>query len=764
MVNLACYAHSRPGRPLAEWETLACHAAEVAADAAEFARVFGWAGMAAAAGQLHDAGKCSAEFQTYIQATPGSPAAQARVDHSTKGAQLACELYPRGHFGRMLALCVAGHHAGLADPEELDARLGRQVPVADGWRMQISVLELSELLPTRRFPPSGSHWEDAFSRAFIVRMIFSCLVDADFLATERFYAAGAIRRGVSADMELLRKRLASAIDRMEETAPASAVNKLRAQVHAHAQAKAEMPPGFFTLTVPTGGGKTLTSLAFALAHAHRHAKRRIIYVIPFTSIIEQTAATFRGAIGVDVVLEHHASFDWEAAGQASGDGGDEHDGFGVLRRAAENWDAPVIVTTAVQFFESLFASRTSACRKLHNIADAVIVLDEAQMLPNALLLPCLAALRELVRNYGASVVLCTATQPALRNRDGALIDRAGRALGLDIGDDRELAPSPTGLHTKLQRVRVEVRNATSDAEIATRFAEVPRMMCIVNSRRHARELFDRIAHLPGAAHLTTLMCPAHRSGVLADLRAKLGETDTPVRLVATSLVEAGVDIDFPEVWRAASGIDSIAQAAGRCNREGRLDRLGRVVVFAPADHAPPQALVAFQRAAQSVLPHYLDDPLAPDAISAYFRELYFQKGIEALDAKLILGRRGVLEAIHDGAAMCRFPFRTIAEQFRLIDDAMTPVVVPFDKRAVAALERLAHAERPVTGDFRTIQRYTVGIPREALQRWLQAGEVLPVRRGLGAGLLRFRDLGLYRASTGIDLSDSAHRRAEDNVW
>jgi len=725
--------------------------------------VFGWAGMANAAGLLHDVGKCSAEFQAYIRAAPGSPAAQARVDHSTKGAQLACELYPRGRFGRMLALCIAGHHAGLADADELDARLERRIPAANGWHLHISAPDFTKLTSTRSFRSSSSAQEDAFSHAFIVRMIFSCLVDADFLATERFYAVGGVRRGVPADIELLRKRLASVVERIEKAAPGSAVNSLRAQVRAHVEAKAAMLPGFFTLTVPTGGGKTLTSLAFALAHAQRHAKRRIIYVIPFTSIIEQTAASFRDAIGAEAVLEHHASFDWEAAGHAAGDGGDEQDGLGVLRRAAENWDARVIVTTAVQFFESLFANRTSACRKLHNIADAVIVLDEAQMLPNTLLLPCLAALRELVRNYGASIVLCTATQPALRNQDGALVDRTGQALGLDIGDDRELAPGPAGLYAKLRRVRVEVRGATEDTAIAKRFAEARSMMCIVNSRRHARELFDRIAHLPGAVHLSTLMCPAHRTDVLADLRARLA-TNTPVRLVATSLVEAGVDIDFPEVWRAASGVDSIAQAAGRCNREGRLGGLGLVVVFTPADHAPPRALAAFQRAAQSVLPDYSADPLAPDAISAYFRELYFQKGFEALDTTPISGRRGILAAIHDGAAKYRFPFRTIAEQFRLIDDVMTPVVVPFDERAAAALKRLARAERPATADFRTVQRYTVGIPREALQRWLSAGEILPVRPGLGTALLRFRDLGLYRAPTGIDLSNPTDRTAEDNVW
>jgi CRISPR-associated endonuclease/helicase Cas3 len=747
-----CYAHSLPNRPFNEWEGLAAHARSVAALAAEFAAIFGWEGMARAAGLLHDAGKASAEFQAYIHGDrPGS------VDHSTKGARIATELYPRVP-ARMLALCIAGHHAGLADPEDLERRLdpNHSIPDATRWTDHIEALAPNSLRSTR--PMRADKETSSFTQAFLVRMLFSCLVDADFLATEAFMSGGTIQRGVAVGMDVLHARLATYMRGLETSADPTDLNALRAEIRAHALAKAAEQPGLFTLTVPTGGGKTLASLGFALAHARKHCKRRVIYVIPFTSIIEQTAQVFRDAIGDDAVLEHHSSYDWEhSTRRTTRDGGDEKDELGLLRLAAENWDAPLIVTTAVQFFESLFANRTSACRKLHNIADSVVVLDEAQTLPQGLLLPCLAALSELTRNYGASVVLCTATQPALRRQDGALGQRPnGSPLGLDIPDDRELAPRPRELYTKLKRTQVEVLpGEITDEHVAARFAERPQMLCIVNTRKHAHALFERIAGLPGAAHLSTLMCPLHRRQVLAELRMglKAGEA---VRLVATSLIEAGVDISFPEVWRAEAGIDSIAQAAGRCNREGELlPALGRVVVFTPAEAKLPRAFVIPQQAAQVVLRNHKDDPLSLEAITAFFSELYFQKGSEALDTAKVDGSlgSGVLQALHERAEGLRFPFDSIARAFRLIDDTMQPVVVPWNAAAEAALRAVVVAERPPRAELRKLQQFTVGIPRKACAEWLALGVVVPVRASMGDALLRFVNTTHYRPRTGIDLTN-----------
>ena len=663
----------------------------------------------------------------------------------------------------MLAFAIAGHHAGLADGLALDERLQAQPVNAPGWQDQTEPLpNVRALVPTR---PLERALDTGFSQAFLTRMLFSCLVDADFLETERFYAGakGAlVERGGHLSLETLRERLRAWMAQLRAEAAATALNALRAEVLDKAVERAALSPGLFTLTVPTGGGKTLASLSFALEHAVRYGLRRVVYVIPFTSIIEQTADVFRQALNTcDDVLEHHASFDWERAAEARRDDGEGPDGLAKLRRAAENWDVPIVVTTAVQFFESLFAARTSRCRKLHNLAGSVIVLDEAQTLPIPLLRPCMAALHELTANYNASAVLCTATQPALRQRDGF-------KNGFPIDDTRELAPEPKDLYERLKRVKVEhLTDPIADETIAARFAEQPQqqMLCIVNSRAHARALFEAIRELPGAAHLTTLMCPRHRRQVLAESRERLRKGE-PVRLVSTSLIEAGVDIDFPEVWRAAAGLDAIAQAAGRCNREGRAV-LGRTVVFEPAEAQPPAALKAFWQAARPVLRHH-DDPLTLDAIQYYFRELYWQKGDAAFDTARIDGRPGILPAIAERAPDARFPFASIAAAFRMIDEIMEPVVVPWradadDHDAETVLSRISAMDRPLARDLRQLQQYTVPIPPRARQEWLAVGVLRPVHLALGDTLLRFDNLDYYNPQTGVRLDDPTLRSAELNV-
>ncbi len=741
------YAHSLPGRPLDEWELLDVHLPGVADLAAEFAQPFGWGSAARIGGLLHDIGKTSAEFQAYIHGEGSSP------DHSTAGAVEAVKLYgPR--LGKMLAFIVAGHHSGLADGIKLTDRLRdpSRLPDYCGWEAYAPPPPAPA--PTIRQKPGAP---PGFSEAFLTRMLFSCLVDADFLQTETFYGEKA--RGGFAPVETLARRLAAHLAGF--SGAVGPVNRLRAEVLAHATVKAELPPGLFTLTVPTGGGKTLTSLSFGLEHARRHGLRRVVYVIPYTSIIEQTAQVFRGALDVEgepsSILEHHASFDWEAelppsARPAEADDGQGAEGLAKLRRAAENWDAPVVVTTAVQFFESLFANRTSRCRKLHSLAQSVIVLDEAQTLPLPLLRPCLAALDELARNYGASVVLCTATQPALRLQDGF-------KAGLSIPDDRELAPDPPALYAALKRVALERRaGPTEDAAIAARFAEAPQMLCIVNSRAHARDLFALIRVQPGAVHLTTLMCPAHRREVLAGMRERLTAGE-PVRLVATSLIEAGVDIDFPEVWRAVAALDSIAQAAGRCNREGRRDS-GRVVVFTPAEHKPPHALRAAQGEAEGVIARH-SDPLTLEAVTDYFRQLYWTKGEAAFDrARLDGADYPILPALKERARSLDFPFESIARAFRMIDQAMEPVIVPWDQRANVVLDRIKIMDRPLGGDLRILQQYIVPVPRAVRAEWLAVGAIAPVHRALGEALLAFPNLDRYDRETGLQITRSAYMPAE----
>jgi CRISPR-associated endonuclease/helicase Cas3 len=686
-------------------------------------------------------------FQAYIRGTARG------TDHSTAGAREAMRLYS-GPTGQILAFLVAGHHAGLADGATLPDRLAKALEPYSGWEAHAGPLPAAREMappPTFRLSPHRG-----FSEAFLIRMLFSCLVDADFLETEAFHdrtGGRASLRGGHAAIPVLRDRLRAHVVTLGGTA-APEVDALRAEVLAHAVAKAAMPPGLFTLTVPTGGGKTLTGLSFALEHAVRHGLDRVIQVIPFTSIIEQTAAVFRRALDSrDDVLEHHASFDWEAPREEDGP-----DGLAKLRRAAENWDVPVVVTTAVQFFESLFAHRTSRCRKLHNLARAVIVLDEAQNIPLPVLRPCMAAIEELARNYGSSVVLCTATQPALKKQDEF-------AKGLDIPPDRELAPDPPRLYAALRRVRVvRLPDPVPDEVVAARFSEQPRMLCIVNSRAHARALYEMIQDLPGAVHLSTLMCPKHRRAVLAEARRRLLDGE-PVRIVSTSLIEAGVDIDLPEVWRAVAGVDSIAQAAGRCNRNGTLVELGRVVVFEPEAWKPAHDLKLSWQAARPVLRRH-DDPLGLDAVRDYFRELYWQRGEPALDATEAEGcPRGVLPALAERARGLAFPFRSLGEAFRLIRDAMEPVIVPLDEEAKELLRALRAMDRPAAGHLRALQAgYVVSIPRAARAEWLRRGALAPVHPALGEELLAFGDDAHYRRDTGLDLGAIGLREAEKNIF
>ncbi len=734
---------------------------------------------------LHDIGKCSAEFQAYIGAGSEDGASRG-PDHSSAGAKEAVQLYGP-QLGRLLAFVVAGHHAGLADGDDLERRLTKAPPAYDGWQEETGPLAAGATLAPTSQP--CQHQETGFTHAFLTRFLLSSLVDADRLETAAYYARADGRPAAAkatTPLPVLRDRLRSYMAAKGGTAIATAetetqahLAKLRASILESAVEKSRLAPGLFTLTVPTGGGKTLTSLSFALEHAVRHDLRRIVYVIPFTSIIEQTAGVFRAALGEASdrpndrdVVEHHASFDWDDAFKVAHERGGGTSAVELLQRATENWDAPIIVTTAVQFFESLFASRTSACRKLHNLARSVVVLDEAQTLPLHILRPCLAALEELARNYGSSIVLCTATQPAWRKLDGKLVERPagrrpGRNFGLDISPERELAPDPQRLFTELKRVEVEHRREPIDDEvIAARFADQPQMLCIVNSRRHAKALFTRIADLPGAIHLSTWMCPRHRRMVLERARADLA-AGKPVRIVSTSLIEAGVDIDLPEVWRAAAGLDSCLQAAGRCNREFR-QAAGRLVIFEPIDDNGPHDLRQAWQAGRAVLRRHAD-PQTLAAITDYFGELYLNKGVEAFDASKLDGKPWpILPAISERADTLLFPFASIATAFKVIEDTMAPVIVPWssgpgDTDADSLLKRIAAMDKPLRGDLRRLQQYTVAVPQRQRDAWLRDGVLRAVHSALGEAMLRFDDLAFYDERSGLRVDEPEHRSAASNV-
>lgn len=748
------YAHSASSDDHASWHRLSEHLQETGARAARFLAPVGCGQIARAAGLLHDLGKYSCQFQQRLSGGPP-------CDHSTAGALLAIERFGdgnvrKGSLGKMLAFAIAGHHAGLANgdngegPRAMTHRLRAPVPTIDPvWEREIS-------LPTLSPPPLKFRNRETagFCAAFATRMIFSALVDADYLDTEAWYAhreGRSLPRGSHPPLSDLLKRLDAHLDALISTTTDTEVNRLRREVLVHARQKADEMPGLFTLTVPTGGGKTLSSLAFALKHAVRHNLCRVIYVIPYTSIIDQTAHVFREALvksgddSADFVIEHHSAFDEDRLS--------EREARDKLRLAMENWDAPIIVTTAVQFFESLFANRPSRCRKLHNIASSVVILDEAQTLPLRLLRPCVTALDELARNWRTTILICTATQPALGVHDGFPGGLAGA---------REIVPDPAKLYRSLKRTRISRHGELTDAEVADRLRDSSRALCIVNTRRHARELYERIREAKGSFHLSTLMCPRHRGEVLGKVRRQL-DVGAPVRLVATSLIEAGVDVDFPVVWRSEAGLESIIQAAGRCNREGKA-AMGDVFVFEPADDngkKAPGDIEKLAAIARGVLRRH-EDPASPDAIRSYFQEVYW---IEEAG----LDREDILRDLREPGNTFDFPFATIARKFRMIETEMVPIIIPYrsseaDSPVERLLRELEHVEHP-GGIARRLQPYIAPVPSLVRQYLIAERAARFIRvEDFGEQFAVLENLDLYRQDVGLTWEDPTFRNAEELIF
>lgn len=720
-------AHSTPGPAGARLHALDQHLIEVARRAADHAATFGGQDWARLAGLWHDLGKYRPGFQRYLLAANGSEAESAhieggagRVSHSTAGALLACERF--GTTGRVLAYLIASHHAGLydwnSDLNSLEARLASEASRVELAEARAAappeILDHGGFVPGQQPIPGG-----AAGFALWLRMLFSVLVDADFLDTEAFMDEGkAAARGAWPELGALRTAFDAHMTQLAAAAPDTLVNRLRARILAQCRARAADQPGIFSLTVPTGGGKTLASMAFALDHALAHGRRRVIYVIPYTSIIEQTADVFRGIFG-EAVIEHHSN--------AETDPGRENL---RSRLACENWDAPIVVTTSVQFFESLFAARTSRCRKLHNIVNSVVVLDEAQLLLPEFLRPILGVLNLLTRHYGVTVVLSTATQPALARQE--YFDPQKTIIGLD--ETRELMQggphieTPDELYRDLQRVRVRLpadwQARTTWEDLADELVTRSSVLAIVNTRRHAAALH---ALLPkDTLHLSALMCGAHRADVIDAIKARL-KAGVPTRVVSTQLVEAGVDLDFPVVYRALAGLDSIAQAAGRCNREGRLPDLGEVVVFVPPDPAPPGLLAKGEGACRSVLHGHAGDPLDRPLFERYFRQLYYQCELDKHGIEKLLTVDGKTLAVN---------FRSAAEKFRLIDDAdQASVIVRYrgpDGQDATVDQRLAQLSRDGAARWllRALQRYTVSIRQRDAQRLLAQGDIEELLPGL----------------------------------
>jgi CRISPR-associated endonuclease/helicase Cas3 len=719
------YAHSRENMEESNWQLLKDHLMATGELAAELGHDSGVSQLAQLAGILHDIGKFSDEFQDRLRGS------KYPVDHATAGAREVVTIFPGDPFAELLSYCIAGHHSGLpdyGDPTDLSTastllarREKKTLADYSSYRSEINPDSLS-IQPVQIKPSPGY---PGFSVSFLTRMIFSTLVDADWLETETYMEGVPKPRGEHDPIEVLLERFNQYVKSF--AIPSNLINQKRNQTLQECIRKSCLNPGLFSLTVPTGGGKTLTSMAFALNHAMKHGMKRVIYVIPFTSIIEQNAAIFKDILGEDNVLEHHSNFDWEGFKQyvVLEDSEDETNLISdKLKLATENWDIPVVVTTNVQFFESLFANKKSRARKVHNIANSVIVFDEAQMLPREYIKPCMLAVRELIQNYGASAVFCTATQPNLK----------------PFFSDMEIAELISDIQELFKfyrRVSVIPSGKITDEELAQQLDGHEQVLCVVNTRKHAKGLFELLKD-DGRYHLSTLMCPAHRQMELRRIRQCLGNGDT-CRLVSTQVVEAGVDIDFPVGYRALAGLDSIIQVAGRVNRE-RKNASGKLYVFEPQTDfikRTPTFIAQTSKAGASVLREFIHDPTSTESVQAYFSLLDTLQ-----DQQRFMDVKNILAYLNKE----KFDFAKAAENFRLIESPTIAVIIPYDQTARDTIRSLQYSQFPAMF-IRKLQRYTVNIYQPEFEGLLSKGAVDTYHDQYFV----LNDMSFYNEDTGLAL-------------
>lgn len=670
-----------------------------------FAAEFGAAANGKLCGLAHDIGKYSDEFQLRLRGGK-------KVDHATAGAIECFKI--KAAFE---AVCVIGHHSGLpnvghkdADTTESQTFFGRKLRAEQGgipdyrknWNGHIA-------LPQDYFRPSGR----GFATAFYIRMLYSCLVDADYIDTETFMNGDA-GRGNYEPLSALCDKLTAYISKWNN--PTREIDILRQKILNSCIEKASAPRGIFSLTVPTGGGKTVASMAFALNHAVANSMKRIIYVIPYTSIIEQNAKVFRDILGQENVVEHHSSVSYELSENA-----DELEYRSAL--ATENWDAPVIVTTAVQFFESLYANRSSKCRKLHNIANSVIIFDEAQMIPSNNLRPCVAAIAELVRAYNATAVLCTATQPAI---DGMLLEYSKKETVV------ELCPDVDGMFEKFRRTSFEKEGRLTTDELVSRLESQQQVLCIVNTRKFAQEVYEALPS-EGRFHLSTLMCPVHRKQKLDEIRERLKSGKT-CRVVSTSLIEAGVDVDFPRVFREMAGLDSILQAAGRCNREGKRSAESSIVTVFESENKVNKLIAVNRDAAEETVRDWTQ-PNTTSTIERYFKA--YRDFLRNDD------KSGVITASEKGISGCGLPFEWIAKEFKLIDQNTFAVYIPIGE-GKELVSRLREGERS-RGLYRRAGMYSVSVYQNQFDSLINAGAAEP----FGEDAAFLTDCSLYSDEKGL---------------
>jgi len=638
-----------------ELQSNEAHQQGVAKLASRFASEFCMGDIALIMGLLHDKGKEQKKWQEYIQGITGYDEKYAHVKkgphHAYVGAHIAQKLYPE--IAPFIAQPIAGHHRGLYDYnvyiEETKTEIPDDITIDD---------KVSYVFP-------NSFKIGNYDYHHLVRMLFSCLTDADSLDTESFMMPEqANLRGSHTSMKELLEKLEKHLQNLRSSAHESDVNRIRNYVQNQCIKQSQDKKGFYSLTVPTGGGKTLASVLWALHHAVKNGQQRIIIAIPYTSIIVQTASTLKKIFGEENVLEHHSNINPEEI--------KNKELKERLQLATENWDYPIVVTTNVQLFESLFSNKRSDCRKLHNIADSVIILDEVQNLPLGFYKPIVHTLDTLQRIFGVSVLFTTASQPVLSGRIEGLDDLASFDALTYV---HEIIPTEAQLHDKLRRVKLEfMEGCKTYDEIAAELARHKRVLCIVNTRRDAKELFDRLPKDGICLHLSRMMCPAHVAATIQQIKDVLQkESDQPIRVIATQLIEAGVDIDFPIVYRQETGLDSILQAAGRCNREGKQTMATTYVFSLGKEHPLPPGFMSQTNNAR--LNMGVDhDWFAPETMKKYFQQLYCRQS--SFDEVVVKGVKYSMEGL---LYKLEAEFEKAAAAFHMINDNTISVIVNWGK-------------------------------------------------------------------------------------
>jgi CRISPR-associated endonuclease/helicase Cas3 len=722
-------AHTKDGKNFVgetDCQLLVTHLINTARYAKERADVFDAGEAAELIGLLHDIGKYSDAFQERIRGKA------IFAPHAMAGAIILSKNHD--DLARLYGIVVGSHHTGLSDyGTKIDndnstycGKLNNHVEIQLPYESELT-------LPDQITHKSLKQCKDdvAFQIAMYLRMLFSVLVDSDFTDTEEFCTD--IKRKV--DFPTIGELFTALMKSMPQSSGCK-VDKIRAEILNDCLCAAENAQGLFSLTAPTGGGKTLSTLAFALKHAQIHKLRRVIYVIPYTSIIEQNAKVFCEKLGVGNVLEHHCNFELNT---------DEDTNNRQAKWASENWDIPVIVTTNVQFFESLFASKTSKSRKVHNIAGSVVIFDEAQMLPSDYLSPCMAIISELVSNYNMTAVLCSATQPLVQK------------YAYDDIKTVEISANPTELSEKLKRVEFRFAGKKSDSELVDELSYLRSALVIVNSRKHAFTLYNLAKNVISQGslfYLSTLLTPNHRSAKIAEIKRRLKE-NLPVVVISTQLIEAGVDVDFPIVYRSIAGIDSIIQAGGRANREGKMANLGEVIIFESTDNPTPRALQNTVSIAKETISVCGDNAFGLEGIKKYF-ELFYN----SLERDDEMDKKGILTEFEmSRGEITKMNFETVAKNFKLIEDNTHDIVIPCDDSEESNhLINKLRQNNFTRKMFRQLQKYTVNIYDKEYKQ-LRDDNVIEIINNI-AVLIAPK---YYSYETGLDIFTDENKNAE-SYW